>query len=139
MLLLFPLQGREVPEAIQQAAAGVSAGLGGEGESLKKLYFKVVRAIHPDKVLDAPEDVRFEYQRVFTVLTEAYKKHQEAPATAGTGAGKGGPGVSSATGSSGSKGMGGTASAASASASAPSSGGRASARRSSFTFTTARR
>ncbi len=71
-------QGREVPEAIAQASSGVSAAAA-EPDGLKKLYFKVIRAVHPDKQLDAAEDVRLEFQRIFSVLSDAYKKYQEAP------------------------------------------------------------
>ena len=74
---MFPrcVQGREIPEAIAQAAASVATAVA-EVDGLKKLYFKVIRAVHPDKQLDAPEDVRLEYQRVFSVLSDAYKKTQ---------------------------------------------------------------
>lgn len=90
-----PLQGRDAPDGIMQAAAGLSSPTF-DPDSLKKIYFKAIRAVHPDKTVDAPEEVKFEFARIFTVLTEAYRRHQEGGGKGSAGAPQRGTGTAAA-------------------------------------------
>ena len=67
-------QGREsIPDAIAQAV-----DTGSTADEVKKCYLRVVRAVHPDKVISAPLEERLEAQRIFATLSEAYQHHVEA-------------------------------------------------------------
>ncbi len=73
-----------MPDAVVAAAA-----TGPSAEDIKKSYLRVLRAVHPDKVVSAELPVRLEAQRVFSVLSEAYQAFQggstasTAPASSG--------------------------------------------------------
>ena len=73
---------RSVPDYIS-GGASVSAS----PEELKKTYHKAIRLVHPDKVAAAATlEAQIEAQKVFAVLSEAYKKYTDAEG-AGGGAG----------------------------------------------------
>lgn len=75
---------RTVPEYV---VSGASAS--GSAEELKKTYHKAIRLVHPDKVAPtASLEAQIESQKIFAVLSEAYKKYSDAEA-AGGGAGAG--------------------------------------------------
>lgn len=71
---------------LQDAATSVDPT---DFDAVKRQYFKAIRALHPDKVVSAAEDVRLEYARVFAVLTESYKRAQSVQQQAQGGSGGG--------------------------------------------------
>lgn len=72
---------RSVPDYIS-GGASVSAS----AEELKKTYHKAIRLVHPDKVAAAATlEAQIEAQKVFAVLSEAYKKYTDAEGAGGGG------------------------------------------------------
>lgn len=67
------LRGREVPDSITLSA---STGL---PEDVKKAYMRALRIVHPDKVATASLEDQLEAQKVFTALSDAYKKYTAGP------------------------------------------------------------
>lgn len=80
------LTSRAVPADI---AAGVAGRDGATGsvvavgpDEIKRSYLKALRIVHPDKMATATPEAQLEAQRIFAVLSDAYKKYtsgQERP------------------------------------------------------------
>lgn len=60
---------KEVPDSIASLAAA------GGPDDVKKAYMRAVRIVHPDKSSTAPLEAQVEAHKVFTVLSDAYRKY----------------------------------------------------------------
>eukprot|EP01138_Halocafeteria_seosinensis_P005249 gb/GECG01005366.1/.p1 GENE.gb/GECG01005366.1/~~gb/GECG01005366.1/.p1 ORF type:complete len:1008 (+),score=162.67 gb/GECG01005366.1/:1-3024(+) len=76
MTLNSPLPGWDIPKAI-----AASAKTADSHSSLKKVYLKAVRIVHPDKVRSSDIKSQVQAHKVFTALAEAWSKFEEGVST----------------------------------------------------------
>lgn len=70
---------QSLPQVIAwgEHSSGVELDARSSAAAIKKAYLKAVRVVHPDKVATAPLQQRLEAQRVFAVLQDAFKAHED--------------------------------------------------------------